>query len=381
MNERAAKKSRPGPPQTGGDVIQSCTIVDSRRQEEVQDEILQMVYGDERKDLPAFKLKQLPGPLPVSLGRKHLRELRSRAYWVAEKTDGERYMLFIDHSAAYFVNRKFTCHMLPRSDLLASLASHGPTLLDGELVQTTIGWVYLIYDLVQSQGIRYADMPLPKRLEGIREKVMAPYRYGQRQAEEKGETLPFTLIGKTILPSSKIGDTLKKIQPSHEGYVYAEHRSFGSISYKNDGLIFMAADSPFLPNFEGALLKWKWPELNSIDFKVIHPFFDRSNNLQLYCGARAGNERYTDMLCRSIPISEATKNWLLQSIESLPSQDRRGPDSAVVECAYDPENSEWKVKKIRPDKATANFITTVIQTLESIIDNITIEDLKQSCCH
>jgi len=49
--------------------------------------------------------------------------------------------------------------------------------------------------------------------------------------------------------------------------------------------------------------------------------------------------------------------------------------SVVVECAYDRNAGSWGIQHTRPDKNQANYITTVLSTMETIIDGITMQDL------
>ena len=55
--------------------------------------------------------EKLPGPQPHSITRQNLERLRSYYYWVTEKSDGIRFMLFLSNNHPYFeaylVGRKF----------------------------------------------------------------------------------------------------------------------------------------------------------------------------------------------------------------------------------------------------------------------------------
>ena len=50
----------------------------------------------------------------------------------------------------------------------------------------------------------------------------------------------------------------------------------------------------------------------------------------------------------------------------------------IVECAYDTKLGTWKLCNPRYDKRHANFITTVISTMESMVDNVTKQDLREA---
>lgn len=70
---------------------------------------------------------------------------------------------------------------------------------------------------------------------------------------------------------------------------------------KNDGLIFVADNDYFRPQrtvkllgcrmfsitdfrWQTSLLKWKWPDKNTIDFKIRCPFYNQRGQLELRSG-------------------------------------------------------------------------------------------------
>jgi hypothetical protein len=100
----------------------------------------------------AFSRAKLPGPLPVSLGREHLARLRTAKYWVAEKSDGVRAMLFVCSRRAtggkleaipgcYFIDRKFAFRRLRREYEELFMDAFGTIAPDCRL-QTRAGLVW-----------------------------------------------------------------------------------------------------------------------------------------------------------------------------------------------------------------------------------------------
>ena len=83
----------------------------------------------------------------------------------------------------------------------------------------------------------------------------------------------------------------------------------------------------------------------------------------------AGGERGTDIFVRATSLS------LEERIELKTTFTQLQRSSFVVECSYHPGTSRWVIKNFRHDKLSANFITTVFATLETIIDNVTQEEL------
>jgi hypothetical protein len=64
-----------------------------------------------------------------------------------------------------------------------------------------------------------------------------------------------------------------------------------------------------------------------------------------------------------VDISEKVAN-------KIPSQ------GAIVECGYDPLKQQWYVALVREDKETGNGFNVVTNTLENIIENVTLDDVE-----
>lgn len=112
--------------------------------------------------------KVFPGPHPVSLERKHFRDISSQPYAVCEKTDGTRYLLvctmFNGTRICALVNRAFQIRKI-------SLALPVDTLLDGELVGDK---VFNIYDGVIVKGENITHKNLTERLACIQSVIGGP---------------------------------------------------------------------------------------------------------------------------------------------------------------------------------------------------------------
>lgn len=51
----------------------------------------------------------------------------------------------------------------------------------------------------------------------------------------------------------------------------------------------------------------------------------------------------------------------------------------IVECAYDPTAGTWRLHAVRTDKAQPNHIRVVFDTMESIAENISREEIGAVC--
>lgn len=240
------------------------------------------------------------------------------------------------------------------------------SLLDGEMITGGDGsTIYLIYDIVQFCGNYVGGRALPQRLEAVHAAVDAYFRALGAVGDD---STPFALKCKTFLPKHLVHQHLAHIAKLADGsYQYEDAAE--NLRNQNDGLIFTPEDEPYLPSSNQLLLKWKWPDLNSIDFKVTHPYFDRNtNNLQLQCGYNG-----SDITIRSIALDEGTRSWLEHHLPRHPG------GVGIVECVYDANLSCWLVKKFRPDKNSGNYISTVMSTLETVIDNVTPQEICTAC--
>lgn len=74
---------------------------------------------------------------------------------------------------------------------------------------------------------------------------------------------------------------------------------------------------------------------------------------------------------RSVLLTPAKRDWFMREVA--------GKSTAIVEMQYDAKMSSWSPKLFRWDKSAPNFMTTVIGTLETVIDNVMPNDLFAVC--
>ena len=298
---------------------------------------------------------KFPGSQPVSLGRDNMSLLKREPYSVTWKADGTRYLLMLMRDGAYLVDRKFSIRRvqmrfpLPHKKFGTSV--HHCTLMDGEMVVDTDPTTkkqtrrYLAYDLMSINGEKVTQRPFLERLNIIREFVVDARRAFIAQAGPSGAYAahkePFSVRTKEFHPLQQSRAFVEKFIPA--------------LCHESDGLIFQPSNAPYVPQTYDALLKWKFPELNSVDFllRVV-----RGEGL-LFVGEKGGQfARLEDgFITRTDPL------------ESL--------DGKIVECSYDWNERKWLYMRKREDKDTPNFITVYEKTWKSIQDNITSEDILE----
>ena len=75
----------------------------------------------------------------------------------------------------------------------------------------------------------------------------------------------------TFLDKAQIHQHWQRISKTPDGaYLYEDAER--NLRNHNDGLIFTPVQQPYLMSSD-TLLKWKWPDLQSVDFKVYFPYF------------------------------------------------------------------------------------------------------------
>jgi hypothetical protein len=321
---------------------------------------------------------------------------------MCEKSDGERAMLLLTCTGAWLADRKFHFqHLRQWPD-----NGEPPTLVDGELVQSLLAPPsvsaslslvsvpssvpsslaststlhppsacpvlqqgdlarrYLIFDAVMLRGTSVVDALFESRM------IAFCSAFAPKDAETRWPALA-QLASVLVVKCKKfvrLGDAayqFSKIQATgRDEYEYRDltrgqhHRNDGIVLTPNAGG-YLCAELP--------LLKWKWPGLNTLDFKIVRPFFDRKGDLQLY----AGGPNDTDVLVGTTEMTNQERARLLQDVAERYS-DRA---TVVVECAYAPDESRFVVKGCRTDKTSANYITVVFATQQTIIDNVTKDQI------
>ncbi|KAL1842408.1 hypothetical protein VTJ49DRAFT_5367 [Mycothermus thermophilus] len=331
-----------------------------------------------------------PGAQPVSFARRHLDELRREDYYVCEKSDGIRYLLYLTTDeqggeCAYLVDRKNDYWWLNQRNLHFPLshdpaAFHTGTLIDGELVMDRLPNgekepIFLVFDLLALDG--KADLlskPLDKRLGYFKEHVMKPYKNLFAMYPEELKYQAFKVVMKEMQFSYGIEMMFRDVLPN--------------LKHENDGLIFTCRTTPYQFGTDPHILKWKAPHENTVDFRLrlkfprVEPneaelangqteaFIDYDSvpeaRLLVYTGGGSGNQANYDEFPEPLYLTE--EEWERLKSWGDPLQDR------VVECCLD-EEKRWRLYRFRDDKNEANHVSTVTSVMQSIKDGVSEQDL------
>ena len=328
------------------------------------------------------KTTSFPGAQPVSFGSRHLLELQTQDYYVCEKTDGIRCLMYLtregDKEVVYLIDRKNEYYHVPdlhfplEGDDLASF--HTETILDGELVNDTdptskqVSMKYLVFDCLIMDSNNLMHRTLDKRLAYFRQKLLSPYEALYKKFPDELQFLPFTIHFK------------------HQEFGYAMEQMFNriipSLHHGSDGLIFTCRNSPYTPGTDEHILKWKPESENSVDFRMhlrfptVEPdpggaggdemaYFDYTAFPQVELTVNGGDVD-GDVDWGSLALSPS--EWETMKSRNEPLNDR------IVECYMD-KSTNWRYLRFRDDKEESNHISTVKSVMESIHDAVTKEDL------
>lgn len=327
-----------------------------------------------------------PGAQPVSFSRKHLEELLREDYYVCEKSDGMRYLLYMTddeegNEVHYFIDRKNDYWYIDRGSLHFPLPAdrqkfHTATVLDGELVIDTMSDGrkeprYLVFDCLVLDSQVLMNRELSKRLGYFQEQVFKPYRRLLDEYPSERQYQPFFVDQKDMQLAYGIEKMFMDV--------------IRNLRHGNDGLIFTCLKSDYKPGTDPHIVKWKDAEDNTIDFvwKFTFPTVE-PDEYERFIGITAPFVDY-----EAIPKVELLAHhgggwpngyqyYATMYLESSEWETLKGLgdplDERVVE-AYMDSQKRWRFYRFRDDKTDGNHITVVNSVIESIRDGVTKEDL------
>jgi mRNA guanylyltransferase len=341
-------------------------------QEEFQREVAQL--------LGRGRNLSFPGAQPVSFSAEHIQELKTQDYYVCEKTDGLRYLMYLtregEHDIHYLIDRKndywFVPYLhFPHHEDKTFERFHTDTILDGELVEDRYPdrppvIKFLVFDCLVLDKQILMQRPLDKRLAYFKSHVLGPYKEMYKQQPDRPQ--PFVLEDKATEFSYGLEKMFKEIIPKVKQL------------HGNDGLIFTCRNTPYKTGTDEHILKWKPPAENTVDF-LLHIEWpkmdpdpddpDRSpqpdyyafpSRFSLYIHHGSNEYSYVDDLYVEPHEYEEWKTL------GHPLQD------IIVEAAKDDEQ-RWRYHRFRHDKEQSNHIKVYKSVIRSIQSHVTEQDL------
>ncbi|KAJ2076916.1 Dcp1p-Dcp2p decapping enzyme complex alpha subunit [Coemansia sp. RSA 988] len=310
-----------------------------------------------------------PGSQPVSFTRTYtLPELLSEDYFVCEKSDGVRVLVLMVVSSngpqTYFITRKneyylapYTCFPVPNNERFDQF--HNKTLIDGELVIDTESdgrqvRKLLGFDVLCVAGTSCMERTLESRLGYLNDHIIKPFnRMCRRVSPDYASNIPIVAEMKSFQRSYGVPLLYNEVIPR--------------LKHKSDGLIFTSVSAPYTSGTCQKIIKWKPASENSIDFKLR--IIQRSPP-QIMLMVWQGDNNYTDYG----PLAMRAEDWHT-TFANIPDLDGR-----IAEVVYDPEYdppARWRFMRFREDKPHGNHISVVDSIIESIKDNMELDELNE----
>eukprot|EP00761_Pharyngomonas_kirbyi_P008727 gb/GECH01008739.1/.p1 GENE.gb/GECH01008739.1/~~gb/GECH01008739.1/.p1 ORF type:complete len:700 (+),score=109.25 gb/GECH01008739.1/:1-2100(+) len=254
-------------------------------------------------------------------------------------------------------------------------------LLDGEVVYNhrQHRYNYTIYDIVTfceyepDQPHKVAiksclKMPMSKRKDIIQYHVVEAHHcfYGYNKLNSPKS---LQILLKHFYQKRDLEQVISFIQrdPTSGEYFYKKYN-------KNDGLIFTPNSIqlyPFQPGTCNNLIKWKWPEKLTADWLVI-PL----PNGQTVTDAISGREAQFSLFYYGCKQPIYYRDAHVEGITKEDMQHINNNQGGILECDFDRQNGVWRKQTIRKDKNTANAFYVIASTLENIIEELGIDELK-----
>lgn len=392
-------------------------------------ELVKLQQGCLRKlGLPLTPLR-FPGSQPVSFERHHLAEIGEQVrasgvypvYYVAEKTDGMRYMLMIvpRGEGAWMIDRNFNMRRLgARFPSVKPGQFLGFTLLDGELVEDTdrstgrSSLRYLVYDACVVDNTNVTQRTLHMRLHAVRHLVLGPWfekvpfdsNLFRIELKDQFDLTQLHHIFDSITPSADKSKHLftftdvKQVEVRRRGDDGGETTvvTTHNLEHGTDGIIFTPINTPYVYGTDRKVLKWKPAEMNSVDFAYDENWKPESNDdprltprFMLQLAKDGVLKRF-----KWIHLDDADRFVIERARRTL--QGRRRDAHTIIECVWDPdkqvelydpaaptwqdahyatETGGWRFERVRADKSMPNAESTVNSVIASIEDGVTKEEL------
>ena len=271
-----------------------------------------------------------PGPMAVSIERANFGQLKQNFYWVCEKSDGSRYILFSTmmqwggqlRKMCFMINRSLEVYIIK---VCFPVEVYRGTVLDGELIQQFDGsWIFLVFDAMCIDGLRIADQCHSTRISRV--KGMLEYY--------KPELSNLHIQVKHFVPFQSFKQYTTEMMPTN---------------YKNDGFVLTPENAKLEPGRCSKLFKLKPSDQHTVDFLV--------------------NSQGHACVWDDTKYKKVTNLLLPQEIKDVLVQKK----GAIVECVWD--GKVWSPLKIRTDKVRPNNKYTLDKTMLNFSENIQLREL------
>ncbi len=315
---------------------------------QVDDEKLQLHLSDMWP--VRTSVRRFMGANPVSIERRHFGQLAAETYYVTEKSDGVRFLMyctrFEGEDVVVLVNRRMQTYVT-QADVPAKLydgQGQFPTkgtILDGELatdVQTDRS-VFLVFDGVVVGGTPVHHRPFCHRMIAVADALgPIPGRDDHVSLKEK----------------YGLGVRIKHFFSLHKAWpVFMRHYDEANRTFNTDGIILVPNSCGVRTGRHEGMFKCKPAEQNTVDLEVVE--FGGRRCLGIYSHRRRE----------------------LYSVNAVPptTVDMHLEIGQIVECKY--EKGVWHPLLVRTDKDTPNDSITLERTLVNISEAIGMHEFSR----
>lgn len=282
------------------------------------------------QDLSGTKTaRKFPGSNPCSLERADYPKLRSQPYFLAEKTNGVRFLLFCcehaGHKVCALVDRAMATFLLPLQ-CLPTVVFEG-TIVDCELALNRVEqrWELLAFDTYVVSGIPVFHMPFSNRMAAI-QRAMSVYA---PQPQD-----PVSVRMKSFVPASLFDQ-------------FATHEHDARRFFDTDGIVLV-------PELSHAVIG-RHTELFKLKTKHTVDFLVGGDGVELSVYDPGGPRSHRPVACLRTPTQAG----------------------AIAECVWDGGLAGgWVLVCLRTDKTTANDALTYERTLVNMQEGITVDEIR-----
>ena len=304
----------------------------------------------------AFPISQ-----PESFKRSTIPSIMGGKYCASLKTDGIRAMLLLtkykDEFVAVLIDRKM---IIREVEVWAHEKYFDDTLFDGEIVteeskNVCRSDVFLVFDMYVDQGVSMILDEYSTRITAFNKAIL--------------ETTETSNIEDAILEMHKVyipemvGLKLrpKCILKSSETTAVWKRRK--DTPHRNDGIIFTPDNSIFTTKV------YKWKPVHTIDVLI-------------YKGSRVPYVMYSRQLTPSPTLVIDKKQYKLHDVRTNVLVEshfsKMNENSVILECTCDIDNDTKYITltpiRIRDDKTTPNAFYVVKETINNVLENVTINE-------
>ncbi|KAG1085410.1 hypothetical protein G6F42_021411 [Rhizopus arrhizus] len=199
----------------------------------------------------------------------------------------------------------------------------------------------------------------------LQQDIIQPFNARMRTQIDPAKLPPFTI-------------ELKKMERSYGLHLVFEQ--IPKLKHKSDGIIWTPVKCPYTPGTCEKLLKWKPPELNTVDFRIAARWSKEHKPIySIEVLSNGVTYKFYDHFQPEPALATQWKNQLPDGRIAEFRLRRYDPqcEVTIIEQGYAPtvRKGGWRFVRFRDDKSTANDEQVVKKILNSIQDGVTKEQL------